>query len=354
MPPCRKAVCIGVNYTGSGADLRGPVNDALNWVDVLSTRCDFKRSNVLAMIDEYPSGEPVSDDDTRYVVPTKENILEALDWLVDDVSAGDVVLLTFSGHGVQITDGVVPSGSDKIDEAICPVDWNEFDWGVVPYRLITSEDLHRYFSRLPSGCLLTVILDAAICGPAVYGTPLGIDMEYPDRELDIQRVTQAEYLKYDFNCDAWLRSRKVSALPRRLPCEPQRPLWSRLSRLLAKDTAPPLSEGIALFCITACRAEQTALDASLEGVVQGCFTYCLLQAFEQYGFRCSYLELLEAAASWAARIRIEVIPSMDQFFQIYYAKNAGPDECLVLNPASAFIAKDRARRRRGTRTQPRG
>lgn len=353
MPPVRKAVCIGVNYRGSGADLHGPVNDACRWVDVLTRNCDFKRSNVLAMIDEYPSGEPVSDDDPKYVIPTKENILEALDWLVDDIQAGDVVLLSFAGHGVQITDGLVPSGSDKVDEAICPSDWDEFDWGVVPYRLITSADLHRYFSRLPSGCLLTVIMDAAICGPAVLGTTLAVDFEYPDRELDVDRLTQAEYMKYSFNCNTWLRSRKVSALPRRLPCEPQRPLWSRLTRLLAKDTAPPLSEGVAIFFIAACRGEQTALDVSLEGISQGCLTYCLLQAFEQYGFRCSYLELLEAASGWALRLRAEVIPSLDQYFQLYYGKNAGPDECLFLNPGSAFVAKDRARRRRGTRHQPR-
>lgn len=353
MPPVKKALCIGVNYTGSGADLRGPVNDALRWAEVLTHNCDFKRSNVLTMIDEYPSGELVGDDDPRYVIPTKENILDSLDWLVDDISAGDVVLLTFSGHGVQVTEGLLPSGSDKIDEAICPLDWDEFDWGVVPYRLITSVDLHRYFSRLPSGCLLTVVLDASICGPAVRGTALAVDMEYPDRELDVSGVTQTQYEKYSFNCDTWLRSHKVNALPRRLPCEPQRPLWSRLSRLISRDTAPPLSEGVSVFCISACQGEQTALDASLEGSMQGVLTYCLLQAFEEYGFRCSYLELLEAASGWAIRLRAEVLPSMDQFFQLYYGKNAGPDECLVLNAGSAFVAKDRARRRRGARQHPR-
>jgi hypothetical protein len=139
------------------------------------------------MIDEYPSGEPVGDDDERYIVPTKENILEALDWLVEDISAGDVVFFMFAGHGVQVTDGLIPSGSDTIDEAICPLDWDEFDWGVVPYRLITDRDLHRYFSKLPSGCLLTVVLDASICGPPARAACFAIDFEYPDRELDVQK-----------------------------------------------------------------------------------------------------------------------------------------------------------------------
>lgn len=353
MPPQLKALCIGVNYVGSGAGLKGACNDALRWAEVLTCHCGFKRSNVLTMIDEYPSGERVGDDDPRYVIPTKENMLEALDWLVDDVSEGDVVFLMFSGHGVQVIDSLVPSGSDKIDEAICPSDWDQFDWGVVPYRLITDHDMHRYFSRLPSGCLLTVVLDAAICGPVAKSTCFGIDFEYPDRELDIKKVSQVEYQKYKFNCNTWLRSRRVNALPKRLPCEPQRPLWSRLSQLFVKDTAPPLPEGLAIFCITACRSEQTALDASLDGISQGCLTYCLLQAFEQCGFRCTYIELVQAASAWCIRLRDEVIPSMDQFFQLYYAKNAGPDECLVLHPCSALVAKDKSRRRRGTRHQPR-
>jgi hypothetical protein len=168
-----------------------------------------------------------------------------------------------------------------------------------------------------------------------------------------KKINQLEYQKYRFSCNTWLRSRRVNAMPRRLPCEPQRPLWSRLSQLMTRDTTPPLSEGVAVFCITACRGEQTALDASLDGISQGCLTYCLLQAFEQRGFNCSYTDWVQAASSWALRLRDEVLPSMDQFFQLYYGKNAAPDECVVLHPRTAHVAKDRSRRRRGTRHHPR-
>lgn len=36
------------------------------------------------------------------------------------------------------------------------------------------------------------------------------------------------------------------------------------------------------------------------------------------------------------------MPHMDQYFQLAYGKNAGPDECLVLDPRSAVTAKDKA------------
>lgn len=141
----------------------------------------------------------------------------------------------------------------------------------------------------------------------------------------------------------------MNALPRRLPCEPERPLWARLMRALTRETVPPLDDGLAVFCIVACRGSQSALDASLEGVPQGCMTYCLLRAFEQLNYQCTYLELCETMAHIALDFRVEIMPYMDQSFQLAYGKNAGPDECLVFRAASGLLAKDKARRRRGVR-----
>jgi len=347
MPATKKALVIGVDYAGSDAELRGPVNDALRWTEVLAKQCGFPRAGIVTMIDEYPSGELVEEDDEQYSRPTKEGILEALDWLVEDVAEGDAILFVFSGHGAQVPDSFA-SDSERLQQAICPVDWDEFDWGVVPYRLITDDVLHRYFARLPPGALLTIVLDACFCSVPVR-TPLLIDFEYSDRELENEYATQGEYKDYRFNCDAWLRNQHVNALPRRLPSEPQRPLWSRVMRHLTRETVPPLDEGLAMFCIVACRGAQSALDVSLDGVQQGCLTYCVLRALEEFKYRCTYLELCEAMAHIAMDLRVEVMPYMDQFFQLAYGKNAGPDECLVFDAASGFVAKDKARRRRGQR-----
>lgn len=348
MPASKKALVIGVNYAGTEAELRGPVNDAIRWVQVLTKQCGFRRDSVIAMIDEYPSGEAVEDDDENYSLPTKENIMQGLNWLVQDVVEGDVILFVFCGHGVQIPDSMLASDTDRLEEAICPIDWDEFDWGVVPYRLVTDYMLHQYFAKLPAGVLLTVFLDACIVGEAVRA-PLRIDYEFPDRELDNETVTQSEYQEYEFNCDAWLKNQHVMALPRRLPREPLRPMWSRVMQWFTRDTTPPLDEGLAIFCLTACRGQQTALDASLEGVAQGCMSFCFQRAFQQLGYRCTYLELCEGMNAAAGNLRAQSMPNMDQFFQLSYGKNATPDECLVLDAACAFVAKDKARRRRGQR-----
>lgn len=352
MPGRRKAFCVGINYAGSDAELRGSVNDALRWAEVLMHHFGFTRNNVLVMIDEYPSGEIVGDYDPGYSRPTQDNVLEGLDWLIQDAAAGDMLLFSFSGHAVQVPESAFAArANERLEDALCPVDWDSFDWGLTPYRVITENVLHQYFSRLPSGVLLTIAVDAALAGIPLR-VPLRVDFEYPDREADNEPVTQGDYQDFAINCDAWLRSRHLNALPRRLPEEPSKPLWGRLTRLFAKDTAPPLDEGLAVFSITASRGSQSALDASLEGVAQGCMTYCLMQALDLLNFRCTYLELCEAMDRIAQKLRKDVMPFMDQYFQLAYGKNAGPDECVFLNPASAFVAKDRAKRRRGQRTRP--
>lgn len=350
MPGTKKALCVGANYAGTDAELHGAVNDALRWGEVLVGHCGFRQRSVVTMIDEYPSGEAVSDDDENYVRPTKENIMEALDWLVKDVSEGDVLLFTFSGHGCQIPDIGSARDDEVLEEAICPIDWDQFDWGVVPFRVITYETLHRYFAMVPGGALLTVVLDAAVTGGPLQ-VPLRVDMEFPEREGDNLSTTHGEYRDYRFNCDTWLQNQHVSALPRRLPCEPRRPLWTRLLHLFTRETVPPLHEGLSAFCFTACRGPQTALDASLEGLQQGCLSFCLQKALDQLGFRCTYLELAEAMNYVASGLRHDVMPYMDQFFQLSYGHNAAADECLFLDPSAAFVAKDKARRRRGQKTR---
>jgi len=64
--------------------------------------------------------------DESYLNPkymaTKQNILNALRWLVKDAQPGDCLFFHFSGHGGRIIDsgGYRVDGSEK---AIHPVDW---------------------------------------------------------------------------------------------------------------------------------------------------------------------------------------------------------------------------------------
>ena len=82
----KRAVCVGINnYPGIFNDLKGCVNDAKDWSDLLQN-FGFETS---LMLDSQA---------------TKTNIKAALQNLVQTTNAGDIAVLTYSGHGTQVAD----------------------------------------------------------------------------------------------------------------------------------------------------------------------------------------------------------------------------------------------------------
>lgn len=63
-------------------------------------------------------------DDGNHLEPTKQNILNAFVRLTQYSQPGDVVFVSFSGHGGRVVD---TSGDedDGFDESIIPVDFQE-------------------------------------------------------------------------------------------------------------------------------------------------------------------------------------------------------------------------------------
>ena len=95
----KKAVCVGINnYPGVLNDLKGCVNDANDWAELL-TEFDF---DVIVLLDKQG---------------TRENMKSALRDLVATLSPGDYGVFTYSGHGTynRDTSGDEP---DNYDEAL--------------------------------------------------------------------------------------------------------------------------------------------------------------------------------------------------------------------------------------------
>ena len=81
-----------------------------------------------------PSSMRVLTDDPstpEHLQPTKRNILSSLEWLAADVSPGDALFFSFSGHGAQQED---PQGieEDGMNETILP--GTNFDCVVTEFR----------------------------------------------------------------------------------------------------------------------------------------------------------------------------------------------------------------------------
>ncbi|OCB89468.1 peptidase C14 [Sanghuangporus baumii] len=147
----KKALCIGINYTGQANQLNGCINDARRMRSFLIKRYGFQPGDIVLLTDEGRS---------QRERPTRRNIIDAMKWLVRGAQANDSLVFHFSGHGGQTPD----QDGDEIDgydETIFPLDWKKTGH-------IVDDDMHTLMVRpLPAGCRLTAIFDCCHSGSAL-------------------------------------------------------------------------------------------------------------------------------------------------------------------------------------------
>ena len=148
----KKAVLVGINYPGTSHALRGCVNDVMLVSDMLTRHFGFKTQDKRMLTDRDA---------------TTKNILDRLEWLVEDAKPGDVLFFHYSGHGSQMINQRYDKGDepDGKDEIICPID---LDWR---HKVIRDDDMREIFDKVPEGVNLTVVLDCCHSGG-------GIDSDY--------------------------------------------------------------------------------------------------------------------------------------------------------------------------------
>ncbi|KAF9119354.1 Ca(2+)-dependent cysteine protease [Mortierella sp. 14UC] len=146
----RRAVLIGINYTGHANALHGCVNDTAIMKGFLETR-GFEDDKIRILTDDQVG--------TQWM-PTRENILENLQWLIRDAKKNDSYFLHYSGHGGQIND-FDGDETDGHDNCIFPLDHAE-------NGVITDDELHTLLVQaLPPGVRLTAVFDCCHSGSAL-------------------------------------------------------------------------------------------------------------------------------------------------------------------------------------------
>ena len=90
--PSKKALLIGINYTGSQYQLSGCINDMININSKLTSQFGFIQNNIQLLT-----------DDTS-IKPIKSNILTYFKNLLINSTSGDQLFFAFSGHGSNILD----------------------------------------------------------------------------------------------------------------------------------------------------------------------------------------------------------------------------------------------------------
>jgi Caspase domain len=133
-------------------NLEGCVNDAQSIQSVIASRFRFRELNINTLFNRDAS---------------RENILKAIDDLLDKCKEGDIAFIYYAGHGSQVYNSLSEEW-DKKDETIVPADtWKE---GVEDIR---DKELSRKFNLfLDKGVRLTVILDCCHSASMSRGGPV--------------------------------------------------------------------------------------------------------------------------------------------------------------------------------------
>ncbi|EZG52125.1 metacaspase [Gregarina niphandrodes] len=147
----RKALLIGCNYIGTSNQLNGCISDVNRMKKVLCNVYGFPdSSSFVTTLTDDPNGD-------RRLMPSKANIIGALQWLVKDARPGDVLFFQFSGHGSNQRN-LSNTEADGYDETILPLDYKRAG-------VITDDDLNRYLiAPLCSGVKLVCVMDCCHSG----------------------------------------------------------------------------------------------------------------------------------------------------------------------------------------------
>lgn len=207
----KKALLIGINKY-SDYPLKGCINDCEEMGKYLISRKNLQAENLQILAN-----------------PGKKKILEAIDWLINNLKKEDNLFFYISGHGTEI----------GIHEAFCPVDCI-IDNEIIPENLILDVEFQKIFSEIPEQVKFTWISDCCYSG-----------------DLD-----------KDFNSQS-----KTKFLPSGLEKIENKYIENLLIDIY--NFKPEVEKD---FCyLAACQKQQTAADYNFSGKYHGAFTYYLLQ-----------------------------------------------------------------------------
>ncbi|KAL1697145.1 caspase domain-containing protein [Schizophyllum commune] len=155
----KKALCIGINYVGQKGELKGCINDARNIQRFLCANYGYKQDDIVMLTD---------DASNPRQIPTRDNIIAAMQWLVRGAQPNDSLFFHYSGHGGSTKD-LDGDEADGYDEVIYPIDYENAGH-------LVDDLMHDIMVKpLPAGCRLTAIFDSCHSGsaldlPYVYST----------------------------------------------------------------------------------------------------------------------------------------------------------------------------------------
>jgi hypothetical protein len=263
------SIHIGLNhidedYYGTDGLLAGCINDAN----------DMK---AIATAQGYASFEILLDEDA-----TKANVISAIGRAADGMDSGDILLLTYSGHGSQVDD-VDDEESDAQDETWCLYD-----------QMLIDDELRQLWARFKAGTRIFMLADSCHSGTVARMLDLA-KIEPVSRAFLTRRALPHPVTRAATRNSIAEATRNIDTVPdpvfRQLPPTAQQHV--REVHKTELDAAQIVSGGsraliqTTVILISGCTDYQTSLD----GAGNGLFTEKLKAVWRNGGFSGSYRKL---------------------------------------------------------------
>ncbi|RYP32896.1 hypothetical protein DL767_004986 [Monosporascus sp. MG133] len=265
----RKALLIGINYFGQEGELKGCINDTKNISAFLIERYGYKREDMVFLTDD--------QQDPRGI-PTRENILKAIGWLVGGAKPNDSLFLHYSGHGGRAED-LDGDEDDGYDEVIYPVDFRSAGH-------IVDDELHDVVVKpLQPGVRLTAIFDSCHSAtvldlPYVYSTK-GV-LKEPNLAAEARKGLLDAFTAYTKGDMMGVAMEAISFARRAVNGE------SGYKKTVETKTSPA---DVVMF--SGSKDDQTSADANIASKATGAMSYAFIKALTQDPQQ-SYVELLNS------------------------------------------------------------
>ncbi|KAJ3044110.1 Ca(2+)-dependent cysteine protease [Rhizophlyctis rosea] len=293
----RKALFIGINYFGQQSELRGCINDVWNVHRWLTKNYPYAPQEILVLTDD-------QKDPTR--IPTRQNITNAMRWLVAGAAPGDAFFLHFSGHGSQQRDADGDE-EDGTDETIVPVDYKTAGQ-------ITDDEMNAILVRpLPQGSRLTAIFDCCHSGSMM---DLPYTYSITGQQEIVVRDNAKELLQSGMKIGmALLTKNKLGALMEAKNLAQNLMQGGAGGSEKARRKTEMMKGSQALVVqFSGCRDDQTSADASIGGNATGAMSWALLTALEQNNYHMTYTQVLRDTRN-LLQGKYKQIPQMSTGFQ---------------------------------------
>lgn len=223
-----RALLVGINKY-PGCPLNGCVNDITDMANFLKDKCGFQMNNIRLLTDARA---------------TKAAIVERLNLLVNGARSGDRLLFHYSGHGAQMPTRNPAAEVDKLDEVICPVD---FDWS--DEHAIRDKDFYKIFATVPQGVEFIWISDSCHSGD--------LSKDFPKKGYVHKTIMPPEDIDW-----------RLQTAKELIVKSPDKIQVTSLSRAVKE---------LNVALISGCKSDETSADAVFNKRANGALTYYLLK-----------------------------------------------------------------------------